>query len=235
MLAKDMNRATSKIKETLMKRIDYVLFDLDGTLTDPGIGITNGVMFALNSFGIDVNDRSELFRFIGPPLRDSFRDFYGMSADEAELAVKKYREYYSVSGLFENEVYPGVRDMLKELSSMGKKLAVATSKPTEFSVKILEHFGLLDHFAFVAGSEFDGTRDKKEDVIRFALKRLGIFDPSSAIMVGDRKFDILGARTCGMDAIGVLYGYGDRCELNAAGAVACAKDAFELNKLLTSL
>lgn len=199
-----------------------VLFDLDGTLTDPAIGITNSVAHALKRWGIDVPDRTGLYKFIGPPLVDSFCKYYGFSREDGELSVKYYREYFADKGLFENSVYEGVPEMLEELKGRGKRLIVATSKPEVFSDKILRHFELDGYFDFLAGATLDSSRVKKADVIAHALKCCNITDLSSVVMVGDREHDVLGAAHFGIDSIGVLYGYGDRTELVKAGATFIA-------------
>ena len=195
----------------------YLLFDLDGTLTDPGIGITNSVMHALRKFGIEAEERSALYPFIGPPLRESFQKYYGFTPEQSSLAVTYYREYFSVKGLYENEVYEQIPAVLEALRSAGRRLFVATAKPELFSVKILRHFGLDGYFDFIAGATMDETRVEKAEVIRYALETCAI-PPEEALMIGDRANDILGARENGLDSLGVLYGYGSREELTAAGA-----------------
>lgn len=215
-----------------MKHYSTILFDLDGTLTDPGLGITNSVAYALNKFGIEVPDRTALYQFIGPPLRDSFMEYYGFSPEQAEDAIATYREYFSVEGLFENEVYPGIPELLARLKASGKTLIVATSKPEEFSRRILEHFGLLDFFTFVAGATMDGSRGTKIQVMEHAISTCGV-DVSDAVMIGDRKFDILGAKHFGLASVGVLFGYGSREELTEAGADALAESVEELTSLFT--
>lgn len=209
----------------------YVLFDLDGTLTNSELGITKSVQHALKRFGIEVEDRTKLRPFIGPPLGESFRVYYGLSEEESKKAIEYYRERFSVKGLYENEVYEGVEKTLQTLKNSGKKLIVATSKPEKFTMIILEYFDLLKYFDFVAGATMDGSRGEKADVIRYALEISGIEDKSEAIMIGDRKFDILGAKENGLASIGVLYGFGDREELTAAGAdyiAECAEDIAEI-------
>ena len=196
----------------------YVLFDLDGTLTDPGEGITNSVKYALHKFGIEVEDKSELNKFIGPPLWDSFEEYYGFSREQADQAVEYYREYFREKGIFENRVYEGVRELLETLAAEGRVLALATSKPQIFAERILEHFGLKKYFSFIAGSELDGTRVDKGEVIQFALAGAGVEKLSQAVMVGDRRHDILGAHKAGIKAVGVLAGYGGGEELLDAGA-----------------
>lgn len=201
---------------------EYVLFDLDGTLTDPGIGITNSVAYALKRWNIEVQDRKTLYRFIGPPLQDSFQEYYGFSAEDAIRAVDVYREYFREKGLFENEVYPGVEEMLKSLKAQGKTLIVATSKPEVFAIRILKHFQLDGYFTVIAGATMDSSRSRKGDVIAYALKEAGVTDLSKAVMVGDREHDIIGAKQNGLDSIGVLFGYGDREEMEKAGATYIA-------------
>lgn len=219
----------------MTKDYKYILFDLDGTITDPKIGITKSVAYALNSFGIHVENLDELCKFIGPPLRDSFCQYYGFSESDANLAVDKYREYFGVTGLYENAVYNGMEKLLQELFSKEKVLIVATSKPTVFATKILEHFNLSKYFRFVAGSELDGTRSKKSEVISYALQQNSIADLSSVIMIGDRKHDIIGAKEVGVASMGVLYGYGDRTELEQAGADFMANTVDEVISFFAKL
>jgi len=210
----------------------YVLFDLDGTLTNPEIGITSSVIYALEKFGIKVEDRKELLPFIGPPLTYSFETFYGLSKEDSELAVKYYRERFSVKGLYENEVYDGVEKMLQTLKDRGKILVIATSKPEEFTLKILEHFDLLKYFDYVAGATMDGSRGEKGDVIRYAIEISGIEDKSQAIMIGDRHYDICGAKENGLDSMGVLFGFGDYEELTKAGADYIAESVVDILKYI---
>ena len=210
---------------------DTILFDLDGTLTDPGEGITNSVAYALKKYDIEVADRSELYKFIGPPLKDSFMKYYGFSEDKAEEAIAYYREYFRDKGIFENKVYEGVVDMLEALYADGKKIVLATSKPEEFAVRILEHFELSKYFTVVAGASMDSSRSKKGDVIAYAISLCDNFDKDSAIMIGDREHDIIGAKENGLKSIGVLYGYGDENELQTAGAdyiVSITEDILKL-------
>ncbi len=204
-------------------RLTHILFDLDGTLTDPGIGITNSVMYALERYGISVDSRESLYRFIGPPLVDSFQRFYGFSPADARAAVDVYREYFADRGIFENEVYPGIPALLSRLRAAGLRLIMATSKPEEYAVQIAEHFGLTDFFDCIAGAAMDETRSQKWEVIEYALARCGVTDRDAVLMVGDRKHDVLGASRCGLACLGVLYGYGSRDELEKAGACAFAE------------
>ena len=210
----------------------YILFDLDGTLTNSELGITKSVQHALEKFGIVVEDRTVLRPFIGPPLGESFQVYYGMTKEESERAIEYYRERFSVKGLYENEVYPGVEKVLQTLKECGKKLIVATSKPEKFTMLILEHFDLLKYFDFVAGATLDGSRGEKADVIRYALEISGIEDKSDVIMIGDRKYDILGAKENGLASMGVLYGFGDREELTEAGADYIVERAEDIVKVL---
>ena len=211
---------------------ETILFDLDGTLTDPGEGITKSVAYALQKYSIEVADRSVLYPFIGPPLVDSFQKYYGFSPKQAEQAVVYYREYFRETGLFENEVYDGVEDLLSSLKSAGKRVILATSKPEVFARQILDHFGLTRYFDVIAGALLDGSRMHKADVIAYALDTAGITDKSSVVMVGDREQDVKGAEKTGLPCIGVLYGYGSREELTAAGATAIVESVEELQQFL---
>ena len=203
-------------------KYQYVLFDLDGTLTDPGVGITNSVMYALKRFNISVEDRASLYRFIGPPLKDSFESCYGFSDQQSQLAIRYYREYFTRQGMFENKVYGGIPELLRQLKAQGRTLILATSKPEEFSEIILRHFQLYEYFDIIAGASMDGSRTRKEDVIRYALEKSGCSTKSSAVMIGDREHDIIGADRNGLDSIGVLFGYGSYEELQTAGATYIA-------------
>lgn len=216
-----------------MSSYKFILFDLDGTLSDSREGITRSVAHALESMGIDVPDLDALCKFIGPPLRESFIQFYGLSESDSFTALKIYREHhFNEGGLFENVVYDGIRELLEGLKAQGKTLIVATSKPRPYAEKILEHFGLSQYFDFISGSELDGTRINKAEVIDHALKSCGISDKSKAIMVGDRRFDVSGAWSNGLDCIGVMYGFGSREELEAAGADHIVETVTELGDLL---
>ena len=215
-----------------MCKYDTLLFDLDGTLTDPAVGITNSVAHALKKWGIEVSDRSELYKFIGPPLADSFGVYYGFTTEESERAVEYFREYFSVKGIFENSVYDGVREVLSELKAREKRLIVATSKPEKFAKIVLEHFELDGYFDFVAGATFDSSRVKKEDVIAYAFESCSIKDTSRVVMVGDREYDVIGAAHFGVDSIGVLYGYGSRDELCSAGATYIAENPIDILEIV---
>lgn len=214
---------------------DVVLFDLDGTLTDSGLGVANGVLYALEKMGYPKPTDSELKKYLGPPLWTSFQDYAGMPESDTPEAVRLYREYYNETGAFENSVYPGIPELLAKLESDGKRLAVATSKVDYAALAILRHFNLDHHFEVIAGSDETGElRGTKSLVIAHALSELGLTDGTSIVMIGDREHDILGAKEHGIPGIGVLYGYGDRTELEAAGAAAIASDVSELASTLNS-
>lgn len=215
-----------------MNNYDILLFDLDGTLTDPGLGITNAVMYSLEKFGLPVPPRQELYKMIGPPLTWSYQTYFGFSEEKSVEAVKFYREHYGAIGLFENEVYPGIPELLQKLRAAGKILGVATSKPEKFAVQILEHFSLAEYFHYICGASFDGKIGTKHEVIEYALERMGCPDRSCVLMIGDREHDILGAKASGLGSLGVLYGYGDRAEHEKAGADAIAESVAELEKAL---
>lgn len=208
----------------------YVLLDLDGTLTDSGEGIRNSAAYALEKFGIRGQSSEELNRFIGPPLYVSFETFYGFSHEDALKAVAYYREYFSETGIFENRVIDGIPEVLQALRQAGCTCVLATSKPRVYAERILEHFGLAEYFAFVSAATLDNSICEKPDIIRQALQGYGI--SGNAVMVGDREHDVNGAKVCGLDCIGVLFGYGSREELELAGAAAIAADAQELAELL---
>ena len=211
---------------------DIILFDLDGTLTDPKPGITKSVQYALSKMGIIEEDLEKLTIFIGPPLMKSFKEFYGMTDDEGQQAIEYYRERFSKVGLYENSVYEGIKELLATLQRQGKTLYVATSKPTIFSTKILEHFGLIHFFKAVIGSELDGTRVEKDEVIEFILSGIHEHESRNIIMVGDRKFDILGAKQHNIEVVGVAYGYGSYEELQTAEPNYIAWTVAELGKIL---
>lgn len=215
-----------------MKNYDVILFDLDGTLTDSSPGIINSIIYALKKYGITVEDTETLRKFLGPPLHESFKEFYGFDEDKAMEAVSFYREYFSTKGLLENKVYEGISKLLEEFKNNGKRLILATSKPQKFTDRIMEHFDLAKYFEFIAGSNMDGTRSKKADVIEYALQQCNIADKLKAVMVGDRMHDIIGAKAVGLDSIGVEYGYGDYEELSNAGATYIVKTVDDLKNIL---
>lgn len=203
----------------------YVLFDLDGTITEPFEGITNSIVYALDFFGIKVADRNELKPFIGPPLFDQFKSQFHFDDEQAKTAVAKYRERYSAAGWKECSINRGTQELLRTLKSEGKIIALATSKPEEFAKKILEHFGLAKYFDFIGGAEFNESgRNRKADIIAYVKENLGINNPTEAIMVGDRFYDVEGAREQGIDTVGVLCGYGSREEFKSCNAAYIAED-----------
>jgi len=227
----------------------YILFDLDGTLTDPKLGITTCVQYALKSFGIEEENLDKLEPFIGPPLLDSFKEIYGLSHEQALLGQEKYRERFAVTGWLENEMYPGIDAMLRLLSERGVKLAVASSKPEVFVEKILVHFGIREYFTAVVGSELDGRRVNKDEVVLEALRQLGVINEADAerylkekeftgskrtdcAMVGDRKFDVKGAKAMKLVSVAVSYGYAQGDELTLAGPDHMADTVEELQRIL---
>ena len=213
--------------------LNTILFDLDGTLTDPAEGITKAVEAALNHYSIAVEDRSTLHKFIGPPLDESFPEFYGFDAARTAEATEVFRAYFDRQGWRENIPYPGVEDMLRDLRAAGKRLLVATSKPEVFALRIMEHFGLARYFDHICGAPMDNQEGaKKAAVIRDALRRAGVEDLSTAVMVGDRRHDIDGARQAGLEAVGVLWGYGDLQELEASHPVHIVENFDGLKRVL---
>lgn len=217
----------------------YCLFDLDGTLTDPKEGITKSVQHALRAFDIEEPDLGKLEVFIGPPLAESFMEFYGFTRKQAFKAVEVYRERFKPIGVLENYIYEGIPEMLKSLHESGRKLAVASSKPYCFVKQILEHFDIEKYFDVIVGSELDGTRGTKEEVVEEALRQLKILDlpaeerKSICAMAGDRKFDIQGAKAYGLTGVGVRFGYAPEGELEAEGADYVVNTVAELCKLLS--
>lgn len=215
------------------KKIKAILFDLDGTLTDPMVGITRSVQYALKKFDIFEDNLWNLTKFIGPPLKDSFMRFYDFSEEQARQGVTYYREYFAPKGKYENEVYEGISEMLAKLKKEGFYLAVATSKPEVFAKDILDHFDLTKYFDFVGGSLLNG-REKKADVIAYVLEQMDAV-PEEIIMVGDREHDIIGAKENHIACVGVLYGYGDRREHENAGADHIVGTVEELKEYLLGL
>ena len=204
-----------------MKNFEYILFDLDGTITDSAKGITDSVKYALKKTGEKI-----------PPYETGFCEFCGMSDEAADRAVEYYREYYHVKGVLDCEVYPGILKLLERLQGAGKKAVLATSKPEKFAKIILEHFGLSKYFYFIGGASFDDTRNEKHQVIEYVINACGIKDKTAAVMVGDRFHDIEGARINGIVSVGVLYGFGSRHELENAGADAIAESVSALESIL---
>ncbi len=213
--------------------IRYVLFDLDGTLTDSAPGILSSLRYALEKGGVEVEEGKDLRVFLGPPLRESFPKYFGVPQGEVETLIRYYRERFEKRGMFENSVYPGVKQMLIRLKRVGVKMILATAKPEVYAKRIIEHFGLIDYFDFISGTSFDHSRDSKAAVIKRALVENRI-DVNQAVMVGDRHHDVSGANENHIPCVGVLYGYGSEKELVKAGATAVVKTPEELTKYLLS-
>ncbi|KHL97550.1 5'-nucleotidase [Paenibacillus sp. IHB B 3415] len=214
--------------------LHHILFDLDGTLTDPKEGITKCVEYALHKLGIGVEHPDLLIPYIGPPLYDSFVHIQGLTHEAALQGVDFYRERYRTLGMFENSVIPGVPELLENLRNQGFSLYVATSKPTVFAEEILRHYKLDHFFKFTAGSNLDGTRSKKREVIQYVLDQNDI-PAAQALMIGDREHDIIGAKACGVPSIGVLFGYGSEEELSAAGADYIAATVEEAGMIISRI
>ena len=208
-----------------------ILFDLDGTLTDSGEGIINCASLALRHFGLPVPDREAMRVFVGPPLRDMFFKF-GVPADRLDEAVEAYRSRYIPIGKFENTPYPGIHDLLAQLKKEGHKLYVATSKPEQMSMDILNKFELTPYFDLLAGATLDGSRDTKADVIAYLLKQIG--PQAETLMIGDTVYDVVGANAHGIPTIGVSWGYGSVPEMENAGAKAIAHTMDELHDLINA-
>ena len=216
-----------------MKKTVNFIFDLDGTLTDSGLGITSSIIYALEKYGIQA-DRSSLYRFVGPPLRETFSEHFGFSKEKSEEAVGFYREYFEKRGMFENTVYPGIPELLSGLKSAGKRLMVATSKPGLYAARILEHFRLSEYFLHIEGSRMDGSMISKSELISAIINETGS-DPGQTIMIGDRAYDIEGARAHGISSVGVRYGYAGPGEIEEARPSFIADDVPGLASLLYSL
>ncbi len=206
-----------------------LFFDLDGTLSDPREGILNSIQYAAEYYGVHT-DRQDLYKYIGPPLKNTFTELIG--EDEAMDAVLKYRERFDAGGgLFENEMYDGIPEMLSRLKDMGYIMCTASSKPQTFVERILEHFDILKYFDYVGGASLDEKRSEKDRVIQYVLDMAGL-ENSEVLMIGDRKYDLEGAMLMGMDAVGVLYGFGDREELSEYPSIALIETPGELVDLL---
>ena len=215
--------------------IENILFDLDGTLTDPALGITNSLIYSLKAFNIEVKDRPELYCCIGPPLLERYQTMWGFSPEQSRRALDIYREYFEDKGIYENEVYNGIAELLSSLKKSGKRIYLATGKPEIYAKEILRYFDLEKYFTFAAGNSMSEDRHKKSDVIKYLMENCPEVTSKNSIMVGDREFDVQGAYECDMECIGVLYGYGSREELENAGAKYICKNVSELSELLTRL
>ena len=213
----------------------YILFDLDGTLTESAPGIMNSARYALNHFGIPDPGSVFLRKFVGPPLFESFTQMFGLDPEQATEAITVYREYYARQGIFENEVYAGIPEALEMLKKKGFVLAVATSKPEVYAKQILEHFDLAKYFELICGIPLEDEKMTKAQVIERTLRELGVSDKSQALMVGDRDYDVKGAHANGIECVGVLFGYGDRPELEEAGAEYIAVTPAGMGEIIASL
>lgn len=214
-------------------KYETILFDLDGTITNPAEGITTAVAYALDFYGNKYESKKALETFIGPPLREQFMQYCGIDKDMGEEYVKKYREYYADKGIYQNIVYDGIEEMLKTLKANGKRIVLATSKPEKFAKIILDHFKLSEYFDFVAGALMSNSRTDKAEVIEYALESIGNPKKDTVIMVGDRLHDVEGAAKCGIKTIGVTYGFGSKEELINAGAIITADNVQQLTALLS--
>ncbi len=215
----------------LARHTRFLLFDLDGTLTDPAEGITKSVVHALRHFGIEETDKNRLLSFIGPPLLETFKQEYGLTDEQSWEALRVYREYFADIGLYENKVYDGIPEFLRDAQLAGYELIMATSKPEMYACRLMRRFGLTSYFSCIAGSDMAEKRADKTSVILSALSRMAITDYSQTVMIGDRCFDVEGAKSFGMSSVGVLYGYGSREELVKAGADHLAQNVTDLRKL----
>lgn len=211
---------------------EALLFDLDGTITDSKEGILNCFRYALDTFGVDGSDEEKMMQVMGPPLKESFMRLYGLSEAQTVVALQKYRERYNDVGIYENCLYDGITNLLAACKRAGYRIALATSKPEVFSARIVAHFGLEPYFDLVTGASLDESRSTKEAVIAHILRSMEI-EPSRALMIGDRKHDLIGAQICGLDAVGVLYGYGSRAELEGYPHVYLAENMESLLRYLT--
>ena len=215
-----------------MKKYTTILFDLDGTLIDPKIGIVNSVKFALEAMGISYDPAESFEKFIGPPLDESFRQFYSLSTSQAKMAVEQYRIHYKKRGMGENHLYPGIADLIKELHQQDVLLFVATSKPTPFATDILHHYQLDHYFQEIVGSNLDLTRTAKKEIIGYILQKFPAIDPRRCVMIGDRDYDIIGAKQNHVGSIGVSYGYGSVLELREANSTYIADSVGALRNIL---
>ena len=215
-----------------MKKYDTIAFDLDGTLTNPERGLIASFVYALGKMGVDYGEKAELKRFIGPPIYEEWQRCFGFTPEESAQALLIFREYYSVYGWWDNEIYPGVKEMLERLKRAGKKIILATSKPEIFAKKVLDLFDISKYFDFIGGAATDKTRDKKSEVLEYSLHGVGVYDHSRAILVGDRIYDAEGAKLCGIDSLGVLYGHGSESEVRSADFTYIVNNVDDIADLL---
>ncbi len=215
-----------------MKKYSVVAFDLDGTLTNPERGLIASFEYALGKMGIDYGDPEGLKRFIGPPIYEEWQRYYGITPEESSRTLEYFHEFYSVYGWWDDTLYDGIHELLSALKSAGKRIVLATSKPEHFAKKILDLFDLAKYFDFAGGASSDKERDKKWEVLEYSLTSLGNVNRDECVMVGDRMYDAEGAKICGIDSIGVLYGHGSREELESAGFTYIVDTPDEVAKLI---
>ena len=215
-----------------MKKYDIVAFDLDGTLSDPARGLVEGFVYAFRKLGVDYGSKDSLRRFIGPPLIETWMPEFGFTFEEAENAVILFREYYNVYGWWDNTIYPGIRDLLASIKASGKKIVLTTSKPEDTALDILKLFNIRDYFDFVGGASSHKTRERKSEVIDYVLESVGCTDRTRVVLVGDRVYDAVGAKECGIDSIGVTWGHGSRDEIASSPFTYTADTTEDVKKLL---
>ena len=209
-----------------------ILFDLDGTIIDSSLGVTNSVKYALSKLNIEVKNNQELLSYMGPPLLYSFQTFHGLSKEEAEIAIGYYRETYKKIGIFENTVYPGILELLTKLKEQGFIIGLATSKPEKFAEIILEKLGIDKYFDKICGASLDQSRSEKIDVMKYVLEELGVTNHKEVLMIGDRMYDINASNELGIDSVGVLFGFGSYEEFEASGATYIVNNALEILNIL---
>ncbi len=210
---------------------NYIIFDLDGTLTDPSEGIINSIVYALKKMNINFKDREFLKKFIGPPLHESFMKYFNMNKEKAFLAVKYYREYFSEKGIYENKIYPGIKELLMELKNKNKFLILCTSKPTVYAEKILKYFDIYECFNFIKGSNLDGTFTLKEELLKFILEKFKDKNRKEFIFIGDHELDVKAAKKFGIKIIAVTYGFGNFEKIKELKPDFIADSALELLRI----
>ena len=208
-----------------------ILFDLDGTLTDPYLGISNAVKYSLKKFNIIDNDEKKLKLFIGPPLQKSFMEYYGFDKNKSKIAVEYYREYYFEYGLYENKIYDNIENILKIINGKNKNCILATSKVIDIADKILKYFKINNYFYDIVGSNLDGTLVEKEDIIKYIIEKNNL-NKNETIMIGDRKYDIIGANRNNIHSIGVMYGYGSKEELEEVKPTYFCENVMDIIKII---
>lgn len=214
-----------------MKKYKFIAFDLDGTLTDPEAGLTSGFAYALTKMGLPYEDKKSLCRFIGPPLKRELCSVYNLSDSDGEECVRLFREYFSVYGWWDNRLYDGIPEMLEKLKADGKVLVLATSKPEVFAKKILRLFDIEKYFDFVGAATLDHSRVEKTEILEYALAAVGA-EKKSSILIGDRIYDAIGAKSAGIDSIGVLWGHGAKAEIESADFTYMASRVSDIIKIL---